>query len=126
LSGSLTIALKDQRCLLLFLLLIVIDIYPIYLLNNFKVIYLPMLNDDHLLAYCLTINSIANIFGTFLWGFLADKYGVLKTITVIGSFSLLGGILGFFSNNFIVLIIFMIIFGLGDRGMETVAGPALI
>lgn len=85
-----------------------------------------MLNDDHLLAYCLTINSIANIFGTFLWGFLADKYGVLKTITVIGSFSLLGGILGFFSNNFIVLIIFMIIFGLGDRGMETVAGPALI
>lgn len=46
---------------------------------------------------CVTINSIANILGTFIWGYLGHKLGVIKTITVVVVFGLLGGILGFFS-----------------------------
>jgi hypothetical protein len=39
---------------------------------------------------------------------------------------LIGGILGFFSKNKVAIIIFIIFFGVGDRGMETIAGPALV
>lgn len=119
-------ALKDQRCWLIFLLLIVIDIYPVYLLNNFKVIFMPIFNDDYFLAACITFNTIANILGTFLWGFLAHKLGNIKTVSVVGVCTLIGGILGFFSKNKVAIIIFIIFFGVGDRGMETIAGPALV
>jgi MFS family permease len=118
--------LKDQRCWLIFLLLIVIDVYPIYLLNNFKVIFMPIFNDDRFLAVCITINTVANILGTFLWGYLAHKVGTITTVAIVVSFTLLGGIIGFFSRSHFAIILFIIVFGVGDRGMETIAGPALV
>lgn len=75
---------------------------------------------------CLTINTVANILGTFLWGYLAHHFGNITTISIIVSCTLLGGIIGFFSQNSFAIIVFIIIFGVGDRGMETVSGPALV
>ncbi len=87
---------------------------------------MPIFNDDHFLAACITVNTISNIVGTFLWGYLAHKHGNIMTVSIVVSITLLGGIVGFFSRNHITIIIFMIIFGVGDRGMETIAGPALV
>lgn len=87
---------------------------------------MPIFNDDHFLVVCITINTISNILGTFLWGYLAHKFGNITTVSIVVSLTLVGGIIGFFSKNHIIIIIFIIFFGIGDRGMETIAGPALV
>lgn len=87
---------------------------------------MSIFNDDRFLASCIIVNTIANILGTFLWGFLAHKIGNITTVAIVVSFTLFGGILGFFSHNHIVLVFFMFAFGIGDRGMETLAGPTLV
>jgi MFS family permease len=110
----------------MFLLIIMIDVYPTFLLNNFKVIFMPIFNDDHFLAFCLNINIIANVLGTFIWGYIAHRFGNIRTIYLISFITLLGGILGFYSEKYGVIIMFIFIFGLGDKGMETIAGPALV
>ncbi len=109
-------ALKDQRCWLIFLLLIVIDIYLVYLLNNFKVIFMPIFNDDYFLAACITVNTIYyQYIGHFSKGFLAHKLGNIKTVSLVGACTLIGGILGFFSKNKVAIIVFIIFFGVDDR-----------
>lgn len=87
---------------------------------------MPIYNDDHFLALCIIVNTFSNILGTFIWGFIAHKIGNIKTVALVGTFALIGGILGFFSYNKIVILLFMFIFGIGDRGMETIAGPVLV
>lgn len=87
---------------------------------------MPIFNDDRFLAICIVINTIANILGTFLWGFLAHKLGNITTVGIVVSFTLIGGILGFFTQTKPILVFYILIFGIGDRGMETVAGPALV
>ncbi len=118
--------LLNKKCWLMFLLIIMIDVYPTFLLNNFKVIFMPIFNDDHFLAFCLNINIIANVLGTFIWGYIAHRFGNIRTIYLISFITLLGGILGFYSEKYGVIIMFIFIFGLGDKGMETIAGPALV
>lgn len=108
------------------MLVVAIDVYPIYVLNNFKVIYLPIYNDDHFLAVCIIICTVSNIVGTFLWGYLAQKFGNITTMIFIVTVSLISGILGFFSKTSLILIIYIVFIGLADRGMETVTGPALV
>jgi fluoride ion exporter CrcB/FEX len=71
-------------------------------------------------------NTITNIVGTFVWGYFGESKGVLKTLLVVVSAGLVAGILGFGSTNSTILLIFMLLIGLCDRGMETIAGPALI
>ena len=66
-----------------------------------------------------------NMVGAFIWGCTADKKGIKNTLVILVSLSFVGGLLGFFSINRIVIIIFIITFGLVDRGMETIVGPAL-
>ncbi len=78
---------------------------------------MPIYNDDHFLAFCIIVNTVSNIFGTFLWGFIAHKIGNIMAVGIVGSFALIGGILGFFSYNKMVILLFMFVFGVGDRGM---------
>ena len=118
--------LKEKKCFLIFILVIINDIYPIYLLNNFKVIYLPIFNDDHFLASMIVINTVCNILGTFLWGFLAQKFGNIMTIGMVAGFGFISGLFGFFSEHSFALVVFISLVGLADRGMETIIGPALV
>jgi MFS family permease len=67
-----------------------------------------------------------NITGAFLWGITSEKKGINNTLLLLVILSFVGGIVGFFSNNRIIIIIFTILFGLMDRGMETIVGPALV
>jgi MFS family permease len=78
---------------------------------------MPIFNDDRFLAACIVTNTVANIFGTFIWGFLAHKIGNITTVGIVGAITLIGGILGIFSKNHIIVLIFMFVFGVGDRGM---------
>jgi MFS family permease len=74
----------------------------------------------------IVINTTCNILGTFLWGFLAQKFGNITTISIVVGFGFVSGIFGFFSQHYFALVVFVILVGLSDRGMETIIGPALV
>lgn len=90
-------------------------------------IYMPYYNDDHLLGCCLVLNTITTISGTFLWGYLGDRIGTSKTMLILLVISFLAALMGVGTNGGVsTMIAFMAFVGLADRGMETIAGPALV
>lgn len=97
-----------------------------YALTNFKIIFLPIINDDHFLTYILVIYSTASMVGTFYWGWYGDKHGITKTMLFIsvadGCFKLL---LLLISGKFWYGFYFLLI-GIFDKGMITVVGPGLV
>jgi len=74
----------------------------------------------------VVVNTVCNILGTFLWGFLAQKFGNITTIGLVAGLGFLSGVFGIFSSHSFALVIFIILVGLADRGMETIIGPALV
>lgn len=57
---------------------------------NFKIIFMPVVADDHFLSYASMICSIVSICGAFFWGFLGDYKGIYFTVLLL-SFLDLGG-----------------------------------
>jgi MFS-type transporter involved in bile tolerance (Atg22 family) len=97
-----------------------------FLLSNFKLIYLPIINDDHFLGYCLIANTITAILGTFIWGFFGDKFKFAKTMLILVCVDCAIKIFGIFSNTKETLFILMLLLGFTSRGMQTISGAGLI
>ncbi len=119
-------ALVDTRFIIIFFLLILVDMYSIYLITNFKVIYMPIVNDDHFLGYCLVINTMMNILGTFFWGWLADLKGFTFSVFIAVAFNLIACTIGFFTQTNVGIFMLVFVLGIADRGMETISGPGFI
>lgn len=66
-----------------------------------------------------------NITGAFIWGMTAEKKGISNTLMFLVILSFVGGIIGFFTYDRAAILVFTVIFGLMDRGMEAIVGPAL-
>lgn len=48
-------------------------VYQIYLTTNLKLIYMPIVNDDHFLAFCMVLYTVVGIIGAMFWGYVGDK-----------------------------------------------------
>jgi len=85
-----------------------------------------MVNDDHYLAYCSVVTTVAAIIGAPLWGFIGDKKGFKFTLLLVTIVDLFSKILGIFCIQKwnIILVFFML--GFNDKGLLTIIGPGLI
>jgi MFS family permease len=84
--------------MIIFCCVLFIDFYATYLLTNFKLIFIDKINDDHFLGYCLVANTVTAIIGTFIWGYLGDKFGIAKTMVYLITVDLLIKLIGIFST----------------------------
>ena len=81
------------------LISILTGLYEIYLMMNFKIIYMPIISDDHFLSYASMICSVVSIVGAFIWGFLGDYKGIYFTILILSILDLGGKMFSDFAVN---------------------------
>lgn len=101
-------------------------LYQIYIHLNIKLIYMPIINNDHFLVYCAIISYAVAIFGAFFWGFLGDKKGIHTSLLIFTVLDLIIKIYGCFANTQFSILIMFILLGLSDKGMMTMMGPGLV
>lgn len=101
-------------------------LYEIHLMMNFKIIYMPFVNDDHFLSYSSILCSIVAIIGAFFWGFLGDFKGVAFTILLLSILDFASKIFSDFAINKPTIIVMVILIGLISKSMTTLAGPGFV
>ncbi len=93
---------------------------------NFKIIFMPLVNDDHFLSYLAMLCSFMGIFGAFIWGYLGDHKGVIWSILVLSILDFFGKIFSDFSVTKPTILLMIILIGLISRSMTTLAGPGFV
>lgn len=93
---------------------------------NFKIIFMPIVNDDHFLGYCSMICSVVSILGAFVWGYLGDVKGVAFTILILSVLDFCSKIFSDFAITKPLIIIMVILIGLISKSMTTLAGPGFV
>lgn len=101
-------------------------LYEIYLMMNFKIIYMPIIGDDHFLSYSSMVCSVVSIAGAFLWGCLGDNKGVYFTILLLSLFDLGGKIYSNFAMSKPAIIVMVVLIGFISKSMMTLAGPGFV
>lgn len=101
-------------------------LYEIHLMMNFKIIYMPIVNDDHFLSYCSMLCSVVAIFGAFIWGFLGDFKGVAFTILLLSILDFGSKIFSDFAVTKPTIIAMVVLIGLISKSMTTLAGPGFV
>lgn len=91
-----------------------------------KLIFMPIINDDHYLAYCSVVLTSSAIIGAPFWGYIGDKKGFKKTLLIVIVVDLVCKIFGLFCNEKWNLIILYFMLGFNDKGILTIVGPGLI
>lgn len=104
----------------------VMPIYLIYMVLNVKLIYMPIINDDHFLSYCSALVTVSAVVGAPLWGYIADSRGFKFTLLVLVCFDTLIKLLGVFCVEKWNLALLFFLLGVNDKGMLTIVGPGLI
>ena len=72
------------------------------------------------------IGLIISIIGSFIWGYLGDRYGFVKCLLLFTFLDCLFKIYGCFANTKTSVIIMFILLGLTDKGMLTLMGPGFV
>lgn len=93
---------------------------------NFKIIFMPLVNDDHFLGYSSMICSIVAILGAFLWGYLGDLKGVAFTILLLSILDFGSKIYSDFAVTKTMIILMVVLIGLISKSMTTLAGPGFV
>lgn len=101
-------------------------IYLIYLVLNVKLIYMPLINDDHFLSYCSALVTVSAVVGAPLWGYISDVYGFRTTLAAIVAFDCFVKIFGLFCTEKWSLAALFFMLGVNDKGLLTIVGPGLI
>lgn len=121
-----TRTLKDKKFIILFSISMLVPLYLIYLSLYMKLIFMPILNDDHFLVYCSVLLTVSAIFGAPFWGYIGDKKGFKFTLLLILFFDISIKILGIFCQKKWNLMILYFVLGFNDKGILTIVGPGLI
>lgn len=87
---------------------------------------MPIVNDDHYLASCAVVLTVATVIGAPFWGYVGDHKGFKFTLLIIIICDTVVKILGLFCKQKwnIILLYFMLSFN--DKGIYTIIGPGLI
>ena len=91
-----------------------------------KLIFMPIVNDDHYLSLCAISVTISAVFGAPFWGHIGDTIGFKKTLLLIISIDCLCKTLGLFCQHKWNIIILYFALGFNDKGIVTILGPGLI
>ena len=91
-----------------------------------KLIFMPLINDDHYLASCAMIVTFASIVAAPLWGCIGDSKGFKFTLLLVVVSDLLCKILGLFCTDKWNIIILYFLLSFNDKGILTIIGPGLI
>lgn len=73
-------------------------IFLVYLMQNIKIVYMPIINDDHFLSYCSAIVTISAVLGAPLWGYLGDIRGFKTSLLLIVIFDTFVKLFGIYSD----------------------------
>lgn len=112
--------------MLLFLISFLVPLYVIFMTLYMKLIFMPIINDDHFLAMCSIILTVSAVFGAPFWGHFGDKKGFKFTLLLVLAFDLTTKILGLFCQDKWNLIVLFFALGFNDKGILTIIGPGLI
>lgn len=93
---------------------------------NFKIIYMPLVNDDHFLSYCSMLGSVVAMCGALLWGYLGDLKGVAFTILLLSILDIGSKIYCDFAINKAMIVVMVVLIGLISKSMTTLAGPGFV
>lgn len=118
--------LKDRKFIILFSISFLCPLYLIYLSLYMKLIFMPILNDDHFLAFCSVILTVSAIFGAPFWGYIGDKKGFKTTLLLVLMVDCVVKILGVFCQRKWNLVMLYFMLGFNDKGILTIIGPGLI
>ena len=91
-----------------------------------KLIFMPILNDDHFLAFCSVILTVSAIFGAPFWGYIGDKKGFKTTLLLVLMVDCVAKVLGVFCQRKWNLVMLYFVLGFNDKGILTIIGPGLI
>lgn len=116
----------DPRFISIFLISFITGVYQIFLNLNIKIIYMPILQDDRFLVYCVMFSTFASILGAFFWGYIGDNKNFYSTLLIFSIFDLLVKIYGKFATNKLTIFLLFIFIGFIDKGMITIMGPGLV
>lgn len=83
---------------------------------------MPIINDDHFLAFCMVIHTIVGILGAVVWGYIGDHKKFAITFFIIALLDCFAKFYGIFASSKTGLIIMFCLLGLTDKGMLTVVG----
>jgi MFS family permease len=100
--------------------------YLIYMSLYMKLTFMPIINDDHYLAYCSVVVTVSAIVGAPFWGAIADKIGFKNTLLIVVICDIVSKIIGLFCQQKWNLIIMYFMLGFNDKGIITIIGPGLI
>lgn len=112
--------------LLVFTASLLSSLMSTYAMTNFKIIFLPIINDDHFLTYILVVFSAASMAGTFYWGWYGDTHGITRTMLFIAVADSAVKLLIFFIAGKFWYGFYFLLVGIFDKGMVTVVGPGLV
>jgi MFS family permease len=87
---------------------------------------MPIINDDHFLAFCSVVLTVSAIFGAPLWGYIGDKQGFKKTLLLVLVVDSIAKVLGLFCQQKWNLLLLFFVLGFNDKGILTIIGPGLI
>jgi len=119
-------ALFDKKFIILFSISLLVPLYIIYLMLYMKLIFMPIINDDHYLATCAIAVTISAVIGAPFWGYVADQIGFKKTLVLLISIDFLCKIMGLFCQEKWNIISLYFMLGFNDKGIITIIGPGLI
>lgn len=95
-------------------------------MQNIKLVYMPIINDDHFLSFCSVIVTISAVVGAPLWGYLGDIKGFKTTLLLIVIFDTFVKLIGVSTESRWSLALLFLLLGANDRGLMTIVGPGLI
>ncbi len=119
-------ALMDEKFILIMMVSFLTGLYEIHLMMNFKIIYMPVVTDDHFLSYSIMLCSLVSIVGAFFWGCLGDIKGVAFTILILSILDFGSKLFSDFALSKPTIIIMVILVGLISKSMTTLAGPGFV
>jgi MFS family permease len=105
---------------------LIVSMYFTYITMNFKLIFLPLINDDHFLTYLSIVYSIAGMGGTFLWGYIGDKKGIKFTLLFLTVLDCLFKLSVAEVQGKVSFTLFYFGLGILDKGMVTIIAPGLV
>lgn len=75
--------------LCLFSIALLNGLFPNYTTSYFKIIFMSVIEDDCVLTCLLATYSLTNIIGALFWGWIADRWGVVKGLLLLVSLDIL-------------------------------------
>lgn len=87
---------------------------------------MPIVNDDHYLATCAIVVTVAAIVAAPFWGYIGDLKGFKTTLLIIILADIASKVVGIFCTEKWNIILLYFLLSFNDKGILTIIGPGLI